>query len=442
MTNSLRILALDVTNVKRISAAHIEPRGNVVILGGKNGAGKTSILDAIEMVLSGKDAIPPKPIRNGAKKASASVDLGEVLVTRTFTAEGGGTLKIEAKVDENTRAAIRSPQAWLNDRIGRLSFDPLAFMRQKPAEQGETLRALVGLDTSTLDGKRKVAYDERTAINRQIRDSEGAVAAMPSHPDAPAEPVSPEAIQAELSAAKETNAKSDQAARQAENLIAEVTRAGENLTAAKEEVVRLEGLLATARETVTTREAALASAKKTARDANAKACAMPRIDEAPIIQRLTDAATVNAQVAANKAKAEAIKKLDELRAQSQKHTDTIEAVDVEKAALLSKTPFPVAGLGFDEAGGVTFKDLPLCQASGAEQVRVSMAMALAMNPKLRLVLIRDASLLDTETMAIVAGMAQEADAQVWLERVEEGDEGAVIIEDGTVQEEVSVERAS
>jgi len=43
------------------------------------------------------------------------------------------------------------------------------------------------------------------------------------------------------------------------------------------------------------------------------------------------------------------------------------------------------------------------------------------------IVIRDASL------AAVAAMAAERDAQVWLERVGDGDVGAVVIEDGTVR---------
>jgi hypothetical protein len=61
-----------------------------------------------------------------------------------------------------------------------------------------------------------------------------------------------------------------------------------------------------------------------------------------------------------------------------------------------------------------------------------MAVALAMNPKLRIVLVRDASLLDSDNMAIIAEMAEAAGAQVWLERVGTADAGAVIIEDGEV----------
>ena len=64
-------------------------------------------------------------------------------------------------------------------------------------------------------------------------------------------------------------------------------------------------------------------------------------------------------------------------------------------------------------------------------------MALALKPDLRVLLIRDGSLLDEDSLRMVAEMADRADAQVWVERVGDADEGAIIIEDGQVREEVA-----
>lgn len=52
------------------------------------------------------------------------------------------------------------------------------------------------------------------------------------------------------------------------------------------------------------------------------------------------------------------------------------------------------------------------------------------NPKLKVVLIRDGSLLDENSLRTVGEMAEAAGAQVWLETVGKDGEG-IIIEDGT-----------
>ena len=82
---------------------------------------------------------------------------------------------------------------------------------------------------------------------------------------------------------------------------------------------------------------------------------------------------------------------------------------------------------------MTFDGKPFDQASSAEQLRVSVAMGIALNPTLRVLLVRDGSLLDKESFKMMAEMASEADAQVWIERVEDDDHVGIVIEDGAVK---------
>jgi hypothetical protein len=121
------------------------------------------VLDAIAMAFGGRDQIPAEPIRRGVDRAEVVVDLGEILVRRTFTAVGGGQLV----VSNREGARFQSPQSMLDALVGRLSFDPLAFAREKPARQAEILRELVGLDLAPLDARRAVVYAERTAVNKR-----------------------------------------------------------------------------------------------------------------------------------------------------------------------------------------------------------------------------------------------------------------------------------
>ncbi len=62
-----------------------------------------------------------------------------------------------------------------------------------------------------------------------------------------------------------------------------------------------------------------------------------------------------------------------------------------------------------------------------------MALGLAMNPKLKVLLIKDGSLLDEDNLAMISKMAEKAGGQIWIERVGLGKEMTVILEDGEVK---------
>ena len=77
-----------------------------------------------------------------------------------------------------------------------------------------------------------------------------------------------------------------------------------------------------------------------------------------------------------------------------------------------------------------FNALP--EQEAAERLRTSTAIAMAKNPKVRVILIRDGSLLDSDNMAVITDLANAHDFQVWIERVDESGEVGVVIEDGQV----------
>ncbi len=115
-------------------------------------------------------------------------------------------------------------------------------------------------------------------------------------------------------------------------------------------------------------------------------------------------------------------------------TGEIEELRGRKADMLEQASFPVQGLSFDEEG-VLYNGIPFEQASGAERLRVSTAIGIALQPELKVLLIRDGSLLDDKNLEMLRLMAEEHNAQIWLERVGDNDNASVIIEDGLIRED-------
>ena len=64
------------------------------------------------------------------------------------------------------------------------------------------------------------------------------------------------------------------------------------------------------------------------------------------------------------------------------------------------------------------------------------------NPELRVIRIKDGSLLDADGMAMLKAMASENDFQIWIERVADNDPIAVAIEDGSVANAIQAEAAA
>jgi hypothetical protein len=123
-------------------------------------------------------------------------------------------------------------------------------------------------------------------------------------------------------------------------------------------------------------------------------------------------------------------------------TQNIEARNKAKAEAIAAANMPVPGLGFGD-GVVLLAGVPFEQASDAERLRASVAIAMAANPKLRVIRIRDGSLLDEDAMKLLAEMADKHDMQVWIERVDSSGAVGFVLEDGHVrQAEVAGERSA
>ena len=81
-----------------------------------------------------------------------------------------------------------------------------------------------------------------------------------------------------------------------------------------------------------------------------------------------------------------------------------------------------------------YQGLPLTNASSAEQLRVSAGIAMAANPKLRVLRVKDGSLLDEASLKLLSALTEAADFQLWIERVEESDQRpCIIMDDGSVR---------
>jgi predicted ATP-dependent endonuclease of OLD family len=425
------IITLTARNVKRLKAVRITPDGNpVTVIGGRNAQGKSSVLDAIVYTLAGKRSEPKNVIRNGESGASVVIDTEDFTISKRWTALGGAVT-----ITTRDGGKVSKPQDALDALIGRVCLDPLEFARMKPAEQSETLRKLTGLDTSAIEAERKRLYEERTIANREAdRLRISADQAQLTRQIAPKEPIDVQPIMERLQGVNKHNdevmAARDALARHGNLVDADEMK----IQSAKREVSRLETDLARAKKNVEMLEDTLdISAKKEALALEqTQVDAMKPASSEEIMRELTSAHETNKKVEANKQALKLIAEASKAREKADMLTEKIGECDKHKADMIAAAKMPVPGLAIEE-GAVTFNGISLDCASTAEQIRISCAIGLALNPTLRTLIVREGSLLDNDALKMLSEIATENDAQIIMERVGVDAHTSVIIEDGEVE---------
>lgn len=416
----MKIIRLQIENTKRIKAVDISPGDEpVVVVSGKNGAGKTCVLDSIEYAFAGKASLPPKLIRDGADKSLIRIDLGEVAVERVTTEKDS---YFTVKNAEGFSAS--SPQELSESMYSAVAFDPLSFANMGPKDQMETLKALVGLDLSKLEAEREDVYVARRTANKEGKELKAQLRGTPEHEDVPDGPVSVSDLMAELEKREAVNQANETKREAVEALRTEALTVKSGRDQLLKQIAELEKQV----EAKTTELEKITAKGRKDTEAVEK---LEDTDVSEIRVQMAAADEVNEKVRANGVRKNLALELTEATDRAAKLDERVKAIDKKKADALAKAKFPIDGLAFD-ADGVTFNDIPFEQSSQAEKLRVSVAMALAMNPDLNVVLIRDGSLLDDGNRALLEQMAEEKDGQIWLEVVDQDEQASVIIEDGMV----------
>lgn len=465
----MKIISLSAENVKRLVAVEITPAGNMVQITGKNGQGKTSVLDSIWWALAGAGNIQTAPIRKGANEARIKLDLGDIKVVRKFKRDKETGEETTSLVVENEAGArFPSPQKMLDSLLGTLSFDPLAFARMDANAQFEAMRRFVpDVDFKAIDRANADDFARRTGINRRAKELRAQAQGVVMPPKPSGEPVDETALIAQLDTAGKTNteietrkarreaaqndanvkkaagvAYRDDAAKRRTDANAEFERDGK---AASEAYERAKAAAAEALKT------ALAAADKADRNASAilqvaaeiekkidEAEALPKpVDTADLLTQINAARTANAAIKAFNEAAEKRKACeqdaDAQEKQSAELTAVMEGREKTKKEAIAKAQLPVAGIEFG-ADTILLNGVPFDQASDAEKLRTSVAIAMASNPELRVIRVRDGSLLDEDAMTLLEEMANSADYQVWIERVDGSGKVGVVLENGSIKQ--------
>lgn len=441
-----RIAAVEFTNYKNLRRVSFEPAADsyAVLICGKNGAGKSSMVDAFTALFGGAKAVATDPVRHGEKESALYAKLegddGSTLtLDRTIAPDGKTQLEVR-----DAEGAIRRPQEMLDKLVAARALDPLSFMRLSPKDQRAQLMKLIpdAARIDELDAKRVRAFDRRREIGQDLTKAKGELARLAEVPVG--ELVDVAALTAEQRAFSEQQRSGEAAGALVDRLERDTVVANDRLGGVLTQIEDLKRALAQLEGRVPELEAELKlkrGAADTAR-ANLETAGVkwketqPRRDE--LDAALATANERNQAVfearAQNKRRVEAAAAVAKLDADYETCSTTIGTIDARKAGILGAAKLPVEGLEIAE-DGIKLAGVPFAQASASEQLRVALALAIAGSPGLNDVWIRDGALLDDESLERVVKHVASAGKRLWIEIVGErkvDDAAVLLIQDGQV----------
>lgn len=399
-----RLKRVKIDNYKGAKHVDVEIRENrLFLIGGKNGAGKTSVIDAVRTLISGKKHAL-RPIREGADEAVIEAEFTDFKARLVINASGN----IEPKLlDLESGRAVKNAKRALRDMAGEHLIEPSEFLRLAPKDKRAMLRALVldadgkPVDMEALDAKHKEAYELRKRKREDMERAQAVLQDTPAVPDAPKELVKSDDV---AKAIDEVNTHNNAIAAAKSKHDAKVSEE----TAAQRQVDALKKQLEEAEDN-------LARCSKRSKEAKAELDKLgERKDASELQQKLREVDAENDKFRAHEEHLEARQMFQDCEAAYEEAKAAVEKIERERTELLENGRFPVKGLAFTEEGttidGIPFED---CSRSRQEMAAIEIALANADKP-LSVVLVDDGEVFDDTFVKALEDLCAEKDSQLLM----------------------------
>ena len=410
---SVKINKLELENVKRVRAVALEPTANgLTVIGGRNGQGKTSVLDAIAWALGGEKFRPSMAQRGGSVlPPSITVTLSNGLVVERKGKNA--TLKV------TDPGGSRRGQQLLDEFVEKLALNLPKFMEAGDKEKAATLLNIIGVgpQLAEIEQRENALYQERLMVGRVADQKSKYAAEMPQYDGVPEDIVSAsELIQAQQDVLAR-NAQRQQWAREYDAILVQRERVDSQIA---ETMARLMDLQQRAGELA-----------RRAEEAQKSPAELEMESTEALEKSIAEIDTINAKVRANLERERAVDEAREYTRQYDALSVQIDEARAEKRALLEGAALPLPGLGV-ENGALVYNGQAWDCMSSSEQLKVATAIVRKLNPECGFVLLDKLEQMDAQTLAEFGAWLEGEGLQVIATRVSTGEECSIIIEDGMV----------
>jgi len=446
----VKLLTAHIKNVLGVKQIDYDLSGhNLFLIGGANAQGKTSSLTALLMALCGKrgmDDYPELSLREGTSKGEVRIELtgdddlhtDKLVVELLLRRKPSGMIVEEFRILDSEGDESPEPRDLLKRLFSLRAFDPLEFERMKPKQQVDLIRKMLGIDFEAFDTRRAELFEQRRQVGVDGKIQIAKTAGLQRHEGAAEIEVSATDLLEELERRNAVNEKRGHLQRAAQSQHEAICDCEQQVTLGHFEIGRLKEMILqeetkiqnatrninAGRELIAKCEADLASGECAEQDVKS------------IRDQIKNVDAENRKVRENREHAEVEVKAEELRLDYKKLTSQIERIDTEKAEAVASAPWPVENMELTE-DGILLNNRPLSQASSRERTIASAKIGMALNSKLRLLVIKNGSELDNEALDGLQELLQDNDYQALVEIVTRTDEDEnrcqVVIVDGEVK---------
>ena len=401
---SIKINKLEIENVKRVKAVKIEPtQDGLTVIGGKNGQGKTSVLDSIAWALGG-DKYRPADAKN---KESVLPPTLKVVLSNGLVVERKGK-NSDLKITDPS--GKKSGQTLLDSFVSKLALDLPKFMESTGKEKAKTLLQIIGVEEELekLDKEEQELYQKRLLLGRDVEKKKALAAELQYYPDVPKDLLSPSELIKQQQEILARNGQREQWRRDYDRILDEIEKVEKIIEQNQE---RLLGLREKAKQ-----------AEKSPKELEMESTA-------ELEENIRNMDEINTKIRANQDKERADQIAKEGQAEYDDLTLQIEQIRQDKIDLLNGADLPLEGLSVED-GELTYKGFTWGDMSSSEQLRVATAIVRKLNPECGFVLIDKLEQMDIDTMNEFGKWLEKEGLQAIATRVSTGDECSIIITDG------------
>lgn len=408
----MKLIGLSISGLRKIKAAELDFDGRALVqIRGENGAGKSTVIDAIKYLLSGSREIPAGVVSHGMDKSVIIGRINDYTVRRVIKDDGKNLLSIEK--DGNK---IGRPQEFL-DAISGQFLDPEYFMNLAPAEKRTMVVRMAGLDFSEIDAQIAAAEQDRLLKGRALK----AIGIPEPVPQVSAVSVS-ELIK-ERREIEQYNAKQRELQSAYNSYITNLTHA---ITRQFDGAASLEDV-----------GIALEQSKAIYDKAKLQPPPIAQSERSytEIDQKISQAEEQNEKARRYEAYRGKLKEREEAEKAYTEAQSNVEHLRMVRSDMMNSAHVPIKGLKITETG-LEYKGSSCENWSTSESLKISLMLAVAYSGDLRTIYIKRGESFDRNSLASIKEFAEKHDVQIIMEIVDDSyadtEDGVIWLEEGQI----------